>query len=60
MKDQGKKAQKGNTPARRLLLKRETIRNLLTPEQLKYVHGGLAKENATDGDGNSSRNNRSC
>lgn len=54
----GKNTQKGNTPARRLLLNKETVRNLLTEDQLKAVHGGLAVAvGDTDNDGNGSRNN---
>lgn len=56
----GKNTQKSNTPARRLLLNKETIRNLLTEDQLKAVQGGFGNVMAagdTDNDGNGSRNN---
>jgi hypothetical protein len=51
---------KGSAPAGRLLLNKETIRNLLTDEELRLVNGGAVNLGGDTGDdGKTSRNDHS-
>lgn len=51
--------QKEKSATGRLLLNKQTIRNLLTADQLKGVHGGVGSDGDGGDDGASSRNNHS-